>query len=205
MRIGTLCKLGVFGVILGWYVGHAEAAAATRKPFMVTAGQTSQPIGHFEFCLEHARECGIASRTEKRVRLTPQSWNQLVGINAAVNHAVEPATDRAMFGREETWGYPGKRGDCEDFALQKRRDLIKKGWPVGALLMTVVRQRNGEGHAVLTVLTDRGDLVLDNLEPRVLVWSETSYRYVKRQSQFNSGQWTAIDDARATSVGSLAR
>ncbi len=60
--------------------------------------------------------------------------------------------------------YPPTAGDCEDIALLKRRDLIEKGWPVGALLMTVVRQANGEGHAVLTVLTDRGDLVLDNLK-----------------------------------------
>ena len=67
----------------------------------------------------------------------------------------------------------------------------------------LVRQRNGEGHAVLTVETDRGDLVLDSLQPRVLVWNQTDYQYVKRQSEFNSGQWMAIDDARAPLVGSL--
>jgi predicted transglutaminase-like cysteine proteinase len=147
----------------------------------------------------------VATRNGARVRLTPQLWNELTAINAAVNGTVQPATDLEMFGRTEIWGYPGTRGDCEDVALLKRRDLIERGWPVGALLMTVVRRANGEGHAVLTVLTDRGDLVLDNLEPRVLVWTETTYRFVKRQSEFNSGQWVAIDDVRTTSVGSLAR
>ena len=98
-----------------------------------------------------------------------------------------------IYGRPEFWAYPDKigEGDCEDLALLKRRDLIKKGWPTGALLITVVRQRNGEGHAVLTVLTDRGDLVLDNLNPRVLVWNATDYEYVKRQSEYDSGQWVA--------------
>ena len=90
-------------------------------------------------------------------------------------------------------------------ALLKRRDLIKKGWPVGALLMTVVRRANGEGHAVLTVLTDRGDLVLDNMRSRILVWDETNYQFVKRQSEFDSGEWVAINDGHTSFVGSLAR
>ena len=87
--------------------------------------------------------------------------------------------------------------------LLKRRDLIRKGWPTGALLITVVRQRNGDGHAVLTVLTDRGDLVLDNLNPRVLVWNATNYEYVKRQSEYDSGQWVGIDDGSGFAVGSV--
>ena len=110
-----------------------------------------------------------------------------------------------MFGREEVWVYPTSKGDCEDFVLLKRHELIRRGWPIGSLLVTVVRQKNGDGHAVLTVLTDRGDLVLDNLEDQVKVWSQTEYLYVKRQSEFDTGRWVAIDDARMPSVGSLAR
>ena len=75
--------------------------------------------------------------------------------------------------------------------------------PLGGLLITVVRQENGDGHAVLTVLTDRGDLVLDNLSPDVLVWNDTPYRFLKRQSTRDTGQWVAIDDGRAATVGSL--
>ena len=73
-----------------------------------------------------------------------------------------------------------------------------------ALLITVVRQTNGDGHAVLTVTSNRGDLVLDNLDPQVKLWSETSYRYLKRQSQYDSGLWVAIEDGRSQQlVGSL--
>jgi predicted transglutaminase-like cysteine proteinase len=180
-------------------------AGQSEGAFMVTTGKTSQPIGHYEFCQSHVAECSVKSSGMSRVRLTPQLWNQLVAVNAEVNLAIKPATDEEVYGRPEFWAYPTTRGDCEDLVLLKRRDLIMMGWPVGSLLITVVRQRNGEGHAVLTVETDRGDLVLDSLQPRVLVWNETDYQYVKRQSETNSGQWMAIDDARTNLVGSLTR
>ena len=101
------------------------------------------------------------------------------------------------------WVYPTESGDCEDFVLLKRRMLIDAGWPVGALLITVVRQKNGDGHAVLTVTTSRGDLVLDNLDPHISLWSGTGYRYLKRQSEYDSGEWVEIEDGRANEVGSL--
>ena len=37
--------------------------------------------------------------------------------------------------------------------------------------MTIVRDQDGEGHAVLTVKTDRGDFVLDNLTDEILPWN----------------------------------
>jgi predicted transglutaminase-like cysteine proteinase len=205
MYKNTASKLAFFAIILGMLMGQAGASEPSGTAFMATAGKTSQPIGHYEFCQSHMSECSVLSRAPSHVRLTPQLWNELVAVNAEVNLSVTAATDEEIFGRPEVWAYPGQKGDCEDLVLLKRRDLIRRGWPVGALLVTVVRQRNGEGHAVLTVTTDRGDLVLDNLQPRVLVWTDTDYQYVKRQSEFNSGQWTAIDDVRTTSVGSLTR
>lgn len=204
MYKNTAIKLAFVGAILGLTAGMAEASQ-NDGAFMPTAGRTSQPIGHYEFCQSHAAECNVRSTGSQRVRLTPQLWNQLVAVNAEVNLAVKPATDQEIYGRPEVWAYPGSRGDCEDLVLLKRRDLIEQGWPVGSLLITVVRQKNGEGHAVLTVETDRGDLVLDSLQPRVLVWSDTDYQYVKRQSETNSGQWVAIDDARTSLVGSVTR
>ncbi len=203
MRNGTLNKLCGLTAILVAYIGHAGALAASGEPFMATGGRTSQPIGHFQFCVDHRAECHLVTTRDPRVRLTPKRWNELTTVNATVNRMIMPATDMAVYGRTEVWAYPTKSGDCEDVALLKRRDLIKKGWPVGALLMTVVRQANGDGHAVLTVLTDRGDLVLDNLRSRILVWSETNYQFVKRQSEFDTGEWVAINDGHAPLVGSL--
>ena len=203
MRIWTATTLVRVGALLGILIGSPGAGEAADGAFMATAGTTAQPIGHYEFCRREAGECAVASRSGGRIRLTPAMWNELVGVNASVNLTIRAATDDETYGRPEHWAYPDNgAGDCEDLVLLKRRMLVEKGWPVGTLLITVVRQTNGEGHAVLTVLTDRGDLVLDNLQPRVLVWSETDYAFVKRQSETNAGQWKAIDDERMTMVGS---
>jgi predicted transglutaminase-like cysteine proteinase len=197
-------RLAIIATILAMIGTTGYASESRLSPFMITKGKTSQPIGHYEFCQTHRDECAVRSSIEARVQLTPERWNELVRVNNTVNTEIGPATDQELYGRPEFWTYPTTRGDCEDLVLLKRRMLENKGWPTGALLITVVRQRNGDGHAVLTVLTDRGDLVLDNLEGHILVWSETGYEYVKRQSEFDSGSWVAIDDGRPTlEVGSL--
>jgi predicted transglutaminase-like cysteine proteinase len=201
----TIEKTLTLAIVLAALSSFANAKEPTAAPFMAKAGQTTRPAGYNEFCKQHRSECQIKTRGDARVRLTTGRWNELVAVNTAINEAIEPVTDQELFGDEEVWTYPTSKGDCEDFVLLKRRELIKRGWPIGSLLVTVVRQQNGDGHAVLTVLTDRGDVVLDNLEKDVRVWNQTPYRYVKRQSQFDTGNWVAIDDARPTSVGSLER
>jgi predicted transglutaminase-like cysteine proteinase len=174
-----------------------SASAAVPGVFMATTGQTTQPIGHYEFCREHASECTPTDKRPWRVLLTPATWAQLIGIDTTVNHTIKTISDQDQYGRPEVWAYPDSgEGDCEDFALLKRRDLMAKGWPASALLMTVVMRANGDGHAVLTVLTDRGDLILDNLTDKVAVWDETDYRYIKRQSPKNPGLWERIEDNR---------
>jgi predicted transglutaminase-like cysteine proteinase len=178
----------------------AEAAEA----FMRTGGRTSQPVGHYEFCLREPDECRQKTPRRAPVELTRKVWETIVGVNDRVNLAVVPLTDMEIWGQEEIWSYPTRVGDCEDFAIEKRRQLMKAGIPAGDLLLTVARQPNGDGHAVLTVRTSRGDFILDNLEPRVLAWSESEYTYLKRQSERNSGTWVAVTDSRATAaVGSV--
>ena len=196
-------KLALAAVILSMLGTGVQAGEDELSPFMAVKGRTSQPIGHHDFCLRFTAECDIRTRTEARVHLTAERWNEMVAINNWVNTNITPATDQEVYGVPEYWAYPTTRGDCEDLVLLKRRMLNQKGWPIGSLLITVVRQPNGDGHAVLTVLTDRGDLVLDNLDPHILVWSETGYQYIKRQSEFDTGEWVSIQDGRATEVGSL--
>ena len=131
--------------------------------------------------------------------LSNKAWTDLVRINKWVNDNVKPMTDLEHWGVVEKWSYPDDGyGDCEDYVLLKRRMLMEAGWPREALLVTVVREKNGNGHAVLTVKTDRGEFILDNQEERTLLWSETSYRYVKRQSQSDPNRWVALGDPRPT-------
>lgn len=80
---------------------------------------------------------------------------------------------------------------------------MKRGFSASQLLMTVVRKPDGEGHAVLTVRTAQGDFILDNLESRVRLWTQTPYRYLKRQASYNSGRWVTIDNSGEIVVGSV--
>ena len=198
-RAGTPFLLAVM-IGLGVLAGAAQAGQA----FMHTGGRTTQPIGHYEFCQREPGECRQKTARQAPVELTRQLWAAMIDINNAVNAAVTPRTDMEMWGKEEVWSYPTNIGDCEDYALEKRRRLMALGVPAGDVLITVARQRNGDGHAVLTVRTSHGDFILDNLEQRVLAWSETEYTYLKRQSERHSGAWVSVDDSRSTvAVGSV--
>lgn len=181
-----------------------DMAAQAGQAFMPTSGRTTQPVGHYELCQREPVECRQKTPKQSPVELSRKLWSQLVSVNNEVNDRVAPRTDLEMWGKEELWSYPGQEGDCEDYALAKRLKLMEAGIPAGNLLITVARQPNGDGHAVLTVMTDRGDFVLDNLDPRVRPWAETEYTYLKRQSDRNSGVWVAIDDSRqSVLVGSV--
>lgn len=181
----------------------APAQAAVSAPFMTTTGSTNPPIGHYEFCKRYPADCDQLSRSDAPVALTPQRWKTMLSVNYGVNSSVEPVTDIDEYGIQEYWAYPKTEGDCEDYVLAKRRMLIEDGFPASDVLITVVLQPNGDGHAVLTVHTDRGDFILDNMRNKVELWSQTEYTYVKRQSSMNSGRWDKISDDRPAMVGSV--
>jgi predicted transglutaminase-like cysteine proteinase len=179
-------------------LGAAAAKATTEQPIYVAVGDTARPpIGWIEFCNEHPKECADQPSPPRDVVLTPKLWRDLVRINGWVNDTIKPLTDLEHWGVVERWSFPDDgKGDCEDYVLLKRRMLMQAGWPREALLITVARDKKGEGHAVLMVRTDRGDFILDNQVEDVLLWSRTDYRFVKRQSQSNPTVWVALGDPR---------
>ena len=127
-------------------------------------------------------------------------------VNKWVNETVKPMTDMDHWGTIEKWSLPTDGyGDCEDYVLLKRKMLIDAGWPREALLITVVRDKKGEGHAVLTVKSDKGEFVLDNQNESVLAWTETGYRFVKRQSQSDPNVWVSLGDNRPAVATASAR
>ncbi len=157
---------------------------------------TSIPVGHAEFCRARPTECTPHDAVVGAVALSEPLWQQLLAVNTAVNQQIVPVTDADLYQVEEFWTYPNGYGDCEDYVLAKRRALIEAGWPASTLLITVVKQANGEGHAVLLVRTDRGDLVLDNQVGTVDLWLDTPYKFIKRQSQAHAGAWVDMIDDR---------
>ncbi len=176
-------------------MAHAHGAGN----HMQTGGITSQPIGHLYFCQDNPDQCKARNKKSKRPpKLTRKRWSQLVRINSVANRSVEPVTDQDLYGVEEHWTYPQNYGDCEDYVLLKQHMLIQSGWPESSLLITVVKQPNGDGHAVLTVRTSRGDFILDNLDEKIRPWEETNYKFLKRQSSKHSGRWITIRDDRSS-------
>ena len=170
---------------------------------MVTGSVTSQPIGHYEFCQKLPAECNIKSRSAPAAKLGAREWSMVREINRAVNARYIAKTDMEVWGKEEVWSYPIKYADCEDYALQKRKELAARGISFSDLLMTVVRKPDGEGHAVLTLRTADGDFILDNLENEVKPWYATPYTFLKRQATFNTGRWVTIENGRDVLVGAL--
>jgi predicted transglutaminase-like cysteine proteinase len=181
---------------------QADQIDFTNAAFAPAGGITSIPVGASAFCKSHTADCKANPNAVAAASLSKTHWNELVQINNVINAAIVPVTDKEYYKVDELWAYPDGYGDCEDFALAKRKALIELGWNPSTLLMTVVRQSNGEGHAVLMVRTDRGDLVLDNQDGRVLLWNQTPYTYLKRQSQADAGQWVNLVDDRTTIVAS---
>ncbi|WP_235916551.1 transglutaminase-like cysteine peptidase [Ciceribacter naphthalenivorans] len=183
--------------------GALALPAAAVPASMRIVGKANPPIGHYEFCKTYHDECVPTGGDTGPAVLTQDSWKSLLDVNYTVNSSITPLTDQDIYGVEERWAYPRTVGDCEDFALLKRKMLIDRGFSASDLLITVVLQPSGEGHAVLTVRTDHGDFILDNMRNKVMLWSETEYTYLKRQSADDPGRWVKLQDGRATAVGSV--
>ncbi|MEP3435670.1 MAG: transglutaminase-like cysteine peptidase [Hoeflea sp.] len=194
---------GKIAAALGLVIAFTTTAMAAPTN-LVSTGKTNPPIGHFEFCKNYSSECGALGKDQGPMALTRKHWAQMLEINTRVNQSIKPDTDLNIYGVEELWTFPRTVGDCEDYVLLKRHMLIQSGFSPRDLLITVVLQPNGDGHAVLTVRTDYGDYILDNMRGDVRLWSETGYTFIKRQSSENAGQWTKLGPGSATKVGTIS-
>jgi len=196
----------VFAAILFTAAICAPSAAGERALSVSLSGNARAPIGWIEFCSQHSEDCAAAPNNGRDAALTANAWKDLVRVNQWVNNNIKPMTDAEHWGVVEKWSYPDDGyGDCEDYVLLKRKMLMQAGWPRHTLLITVVREMSGDGHAVLTVKTDKGDFILDNQNEEILLWSQTSYRYVKRQSQSDPNVWVSLGDPRPAPATATSR
>lgn len=181
---------------LGGVAAHAKAKVLPVSTSTPIIDDIRAPIGWTGFCREgHADDCDVPNLPPQVVTLNEATWDAIVVVNRSVNATIDQVEDITLYGVQEKWTYPDEgKGDCEDLALLKRRLLMREGFPRQALLMTVVRDETGAGHAVLTVTTDRGDFVLDSKTSRVLPWNSTGYGFIKRQSQVNPNLWVKLGE-----------
>jgi len=193
---GTIGKavlaLGLGGATLV-AVNATSFAGVEAATYATLGAETSVPFGWVDFCQRYHGECQDVTREARDIELTAAAFRRISRINAWVNRNIDPVSDMDHWGAIDAWDYPTDgKGDCEDYALLKRRMLIEAGFPAEALLLTVVKEKNGDGHSVLTLKTNRGEYVLDNLADQVKPWTAAPYRFVKRQSQENPNVWVAI-------------
>jgi predicted transglutaminase-like cysteine proteinase len=170
---------------------YARAESATEQ-FATVYGKALPPIGYVEMCAREPKECQALGGKKTRLPLTEERWNLISQVNSFVNGKIAPVSDEELYGKPEYWTYPTDAGDCEDYLLLKKHYLEGLGFPREALLITVVLDEKSQGHAVLTVTTDKGDFVLDNRRNEVLHWNDTGYTFLKRQSAEDPRQWVSL-------------
>jgi predicted transglutaminase-like cysteine proteinase len=187
-------SLRVLMIVVAAAFCSTPSVAEDKQLYTVPVAQTQTPKQWQEFCKHHPADCKSAATAAMEVKLTLFAWLKLIAINRTVNGSIMAKTDQAHWHVEDRWDYPDDGyGDCEDYALLKRRRLIEAGFPAGALMLTVVWTEQNHGHAVLLVRTDSGDLALDSERTEILHWTRTGYRFVKRQRAARPNDWVYID------------
>ncbi len=162
----------------------------------VSADAAVTPGGYVSFCLRFPDQCQTTPNAPASVILTSQAWATLAKVNSDVNAAIWPEDDSRHYGRVEYWTIPTDGyGDCEDYALTKRKTLAALGLPLSALRIAVVVTPNEVRHAVLTIVTDKGDFVLDNLTNDILPWDRTGFTWVEQQAPGNAMAWVSMRPA----------
>jgi len=181
---GLIAGLATLAAIASGAQGQTLAALPASGLAASITG-TARPIAAWtEFCERYASECAVDRNEPAILTLTPAIWQTVNTVNRRVNKAIHAVTDQDHWNVADRWDLAEDgQGDCEDFQLRKRALLADAGLPRRAMRMTVVIDEKGEGHAVLTLITDRGDMVLDNKTNAIVPWHKTGYVFIKRESQ----------------------
>jgi predicted transglutaminase-like cysteine proteinase len=187
VRVVTLVAVALSS---GPTIADAGARASVERISFDTP--TLAPMAFTQFCQRYPAEC----RTPKifrggPVRLTAAKRSELARVNDNVNAGIiSEANLRGLAG--EIWLIGPDRGDCHDYAVTKRHELMQRGWPARALLLSEVVTTSGEHHLVLVVRTAEADLVLDSLTDRIKPWFKARYQWVRMQMPGVARLWTTI-------------
>jgi predicted transglutaminase-like cysteine proteinase len=192
-RLASLVAVVLLCILAPGESAAQKLAALPKSSPGLVSWRTTKPIPAWnDFCQRHPRECLVDLAEPSTITLTKATWNAILEVNRRVNAAISSLSDQDHWGSLDRWDLPNDGyGDCEDFQLLKRRLLSDQGLPRRAMRMTVVINLHGEGHAVLMVRTDRGDLILDNQRSAVLPWDQTGYTFVKREGQ-ETAEWVSL-------------
>lgn len=184
------CFFLVLALALAVRVQAADAgnkrndALLLREPVVETSPVLA-PFQHVRFCLRYPRDCQPSSTRRKPVPL--QKMGLLKSVNTKVNQSINPRSK--AYDGSEIWAIAPETGDCNDYAVTKRHELLARGLPSSALRLSVVVTPEGVGHLVLVVTTTVGNLVMDNLAEEIVQWQLTEYRWLKIQTKNDPQLW----------------
>lgn len=200
----------------------ATNGGGVQSAWMPAGESAAPPDGFRTFCATHPDECGGVAVTETAgvedagavgaigepaVRVEADAprpfiekgamWSTVQAVNSDINARIRPLSDLEAYGVAELWKLPlmlegPAVGDCEDFALEKRRALLEHGVPEGAMFFAMGRHPEYGRHLMLVVSTDQGDFVLDNMTDEILPWSQTPYEWRTRQMSARSPDWVRL-------------
>jgi len=179
--------IGAASLMLG--IGTTPVEASDNL-FIRSSASSPPPSGALELCKQYAWACArsgaISMSSAQEMQLVRQ-------INRKVNASTHEVTDQLQYKTREVWALPTSRGgDCEDFALLKKRDLIEVGIDPSRLLIATVLDRQRNAHAVLVYRSSQGDLVLDNLTSTVKPWSAKKYLFLRMQNPDHPEKWVGV-------------
>lgn len=181
------------GLLSGNADARSRLPANPNTPAPIAeASPTLAPFQHVRFCLHYPSECKSDPTENKRIELTAENSELLNRVNRSVNAAIVPTLKRYGTDLQDGWTIAPAIGDCNDYAVTKRHELLQSGLPAKALRLSVVKTATGTGHVVLVAATTKGDLVLDNLTEAIRPWQTTDYHWLKIQSAADARFWYEV-------------
>ncbi|MBV8701547.1 transglutaminase-like cysteine peptidase [Bradyrhizobium sp.] len=184
------------------FSGNAEARnriapESDTSSGIVEAFPVLAPFQHVRFCIRYPGDCKSNPNEADRLELNDETSALLKRINGRVNAAIAPALKSYGSNLADRWTIAPTSGDCNDYAVTKRHELVASGLPGRALRLSVVKTASGAGHLVLVAATTNGDLVLDNLTDAIRPWQRTGYEWLKIQSSRDAKFWSGLKASRA--------
>jgi predicted transglutaminase-like cysteine proteinase len=189
----------IFLAVLSGALFTSSVDARSRSPQdqnlllpIVEGSPALAPFQHVRFCLRYPSDCKSDSRENERIELSLETLELLKRVNRRVNLSITPTVKDYGSKLGDGWTIAPTIGDCNDYAVTKRHELLESGLPSNALLLAVVKTTSGIGHLVLVVVTTKSDIVLDNLTEVIRPWLSTDYHWLKIQSATDSRFWYEI-------------
>jgi len=165
-----------------FFIFTNDAIASSKNRVVET------PYQWQEYCLHEGEEdpsC-VNSKSKNVVMFSnPELIKTLEEINIKYNK-IPYLTDIEKYGVQDKWtaklGFnldlnEQRRGDCDDYVLSKRKELLKRGFPNSALYVTLVKvdELQEEMHMILIVKLGNKKYILDNINKNIVESKYTSY------------------------------